>query len=145
MALEPKQQKFLDSVIEPLMKQKAVPFSYVIKETRRQSSVIVTMKPEPKFAKVLYKIGLFRDRVRPSRNDRKAVADKTGGKCFYCLRTLVGVWHVDHFIPMSLGGTDGLSNWVPSCRRCNLIKHARLPGNEEQERGENVNVQLSLG
>jgi len=66
-------------------------------------------------------------RIPLSREIRADVWDKTRGKCWYC-----GVemhpfrnYHVDHFIPVIDGGTNDISNLVPSCQSCNSRKHAR--------------------
>lgn len=47
-----------------------------------------------------------------------------GSQCFYCGRDAS---HVDHVFPRSRGGSDDLSNLVPSCARCNLSKRDRTP------------------
>lgn len=55
---------------------------------------------------------------------RKAVYDKTEGKCFYCEVQLMleGDWHVDHMHPKSRGGSNDISNLAPSCPTCNMKK-----------------------
>jgi 5-methylcytosine-specific restriction endonuclease McrA len=68
------------------------------------------------------------------------VINKTGGKCFYCGSELksqdyfdeggkvamtVSLWAVDHFFPLSKGGSYELSNLVPACNPCNSTKSAR--------------------
>lgn len=58
-----------------------------------------------------------------------------GGKCFYCPRRISfdrsprhsRFASKDHFIPLSRGGSAGMSNVVLSCRRCNTQKANRLP------------------
>jgi len=60
---------------------------------------------------------------------RRQVWDKTGGRCWYCGR-MTGkkppTYHtrptIDHMTPTSRGGSDDLSNLVPSCFICNLTK-----------------------
>lgn len=60
----------------------------------------------------------------------------TDGKCYYCEVDLVrgsecqtadrsNVFHVDHLVPKSCGGPDHLSNYVPACQSCNLLKAGR--------------------
>ena len=44
------------------------------------------------------------------------------GKCAYCLTPLLGEAHVDHVIPISLGGSLGMGNLVVSCVQCNIRK-----------------------
>lgn len=43
--------------------------------------------------------------------------------CAYCDST--GDLTLDHFIPISKGGSDCIGNLVPACRRCNSSKSAR--------------------
>jgi len=49
--------------------------------------------------------------------------------CFYCEKEFVnGVYeHLDHFIPKSKGGTNDVSNFRPSCKKCNRDKHTMDP------------------
>jgi len=43
------------------------------------------------------------------------------------------VLHVDHVVPLALGGVDAVSNLVSACEECNLGKHDnRLPPESEQ-------------
>lgn len=49
------------------------------------------------------------------------------GRCHWCGKKIKGVTHADHVIPLARGGTNYISNLVPSCAPCNLSKHARLP------------------
>jgi 5-methylcytosine-specific restriction endonuclease McrA len=54
----------------------------------------------------------------------------SGFLCFYCGKELVGRNATrDHFIPLSKGGSDSISNIVPACRRCNC-KKGTLTGQE---------------
>lgn len=57
--------------------------------------------------------------------DRRAeVWAKTAGRCWYC-GTQTSPWkdfHVEHSVPKSKGGTDDLTNLVPSCQPCNNRK-----------------------
>lgn len=64
------------------------------------------------------------ERVRKTRGARNDVYEKTKGMCWYCGTKLGDRWHVDHQHPFLKGGTDDLSNLVPSCRKCNLNKGA---------------------
>jgi 5-methylcytosine-specific restriction endonuclease McrA len=62
---------------------------------------------------------------------RKAIWDKSGGKCWYCGCDLPEKgWHADHVDPaIRIGGEmihkdkDNDENLVPSCHKCNLHKH----------------------
>ncbi|MDX8152091.1 HNH endonuclease signature motif containing protein [Patulibacter brassicae] len=69
-----------------------------------------------------------RDRVALGRV-AEGLLDLQHGRCFYCA-TGVGTTdrEVDHFIPWSRSGDDGLDNLVVACRRCNNAKRAFLAG-----------------
>jgi hypothetical protein len=66
------------------------------------------------------------------RERRRAVYDKTNGRCHLCWVRLAFVnynspgsrtaWHVDHSIPRARGGTDHLNNLFPACIDCNSYK-----------------------
>lgn len=62
------------------------------------------------------------------------------GCCAYCGET--GTLEADHRIPLARGGSNGIENILPACRRCNARKH--LLTDEEyrsrlaSERGENL-------
>ena len=47
---------------------------------------------------------------------------KSAGHCWYCGRELESVFDVDHMIPISLGGSNCISNLFPSCKLCNTRK-----------------------
>lgn len=49
--------------------------------------------------------------------------------CYYCGSTLDTDKHLDHYIPLSKGGTHSINNVVWSCPKCNLTKNATLPWN----------------
>ena len=49
------------------------------------------------------------------------------GKCAYCRVLLRGKWHVDHIVPLFLGGHNGPSNLQLTCPQCNLEKGAKHP------------------
>jgi 5-methylcytosine-specific restriction endonuclease McrA len=54
---------------------------------------------------------------------------KQNGFCFYCgellYKTLNSVYHVEHKIPISRGGSNNISNIALSCEECNLRKGTR--------------------
>ena len=60
---------------------------------------------------------------------RKNLAEET--KCAYCGRQGTETdpdgkkWHMDHIVPLALGGNDSLDNIVKACRYCNLKKGVR--------------------
>lgn len=60
------------------------------------------------------------------------VYDKTNGYCEYCGKKIhfqnygipdaTGSWEIDHLIPVSRGGSDGIQNLFPACTFCNRSK-----------------------
>lgn len=53
--------------------------------------------------------------------------DEFGPHCFYCGAHLPSDNPIDHVLPWSLVGIDGLANLVLACRRCNGDKSNALP------------------
>lgn len=66
---------------------------------------------------------------------REKVFHSNEGRCFYCEVLLLDAmfvpvdgtepdraFHVDHVVPKAHGGPDHLSNYVPSCAKCNSAK-----------------------
>jgi 5-methylcytosine-specific restriction endonuclease McrA len=58
--------------------------------------------------------------------DIQAQYERQGGKCFYCHQKL-DKYHVDHAIPLVLGGSNGPENLVVACPECNMEKGAKHP------------------
>ena len=58
---------------------------------------------------------------------RDPFKDAFGPHCFYCGAHLPANNPIDHVLPWSLVGIDGLSNLVLSCARCNGDKSGALP------------------
>lgn len=57
------------------------------------------------------------------------VAERAGQRCEYCRmhQELQGaVFHVEHIVPRSLGGSDDLDNLAWACPGCNLTKANRV-------------------
>lgn len=67
-----------------------------------------------------------RDRVALQRIG-ESLLDLQRGECFYCGARIARTREIDHFIPWSRSGDDGLDNLVAACRRCNNDKRAALP------------------
>lgn len=49
------------------------------------------------------------------------------GKCYWCGRKVGDLYHVDHVIPVSRGGSNGPENLVIACPQCNQSKGDKLP------------------
>src|SRR5271163_3488489 len=58
---------------------------------------------------------------------RQPFKDAFGPHCFYCGIRLPANNPIDHVLPWSLVGIDGLSNLVLACARCNGDKSGALP------------------
>jgi len=79
----------------------------------------------------LRRIGLIHRRILSPEERHKLIAD-FNRTCFYCHRRGTwdhdpdhNPWNIDHLEPWSKGGADDFSNYVLSCRRCNIQKGAR--------------------
>ena len=60
--------------------------------------------------------------------DTRAQYDRQKGRCYWCGAKVA--WrkkHVDHVIPLFLGGGNGPENIVVSCSHCNLSNGAKHP------------------
>lgn len=51
-----------------------------------------------------------------SHGERAAMMAHFSGRCAYCASEIEAKWHADHLIA---GGTNHVSNRVPSCAKCN--------------------------
>lgn len=60
---------------------------------------------------------------------------KQGKKCAYCRVKLDGDYHVDHVMPIALGGSNYRRNLQILCEPCNLSKGAKHPIKFAQELG----------
>ena len=60
--------------------------------------------------------------------EREDILAKSGGKCAHCGKEIfVGYGAtVDHFIPLSKGGTNRMINLIPLCFDCNQKKNRRI-------------------
>lgn len=60
------------------------------------------------------------------REDVARMFDAQMGLCVYC-RTFLSKYHVDHILPLALGGSNDPSNLQLLCPPCNRQKHATHP------------------
>lgn len=60
--------------------------------------------------------------IRQGQIDAKGVLN-----CWWCERPIKGTPHIDHVIPLALGGLNEPQNLVLSCARCNFKKNAKHP------------------
>jgi len=49
------------------------------------------------------------------------------GRCAYCKTSLINAKHLDHIMPLALGGTNWPTNLQWLCPTCNMSKHAKHP------------------
>jgi HNH endonuclease len=68
-----------------------------------------------------------RDRVALERI-AEGLLDLQRGACFYCHTPIGRSREIDHFIPWTYGGDDGIDNLVAACHLCNNRKRATLAG-----------------
>jgi hypothetical protein len=61
-------------------------------------------------------------------------AEMFGPHCFYCGTHLRADSPIDHVLPWSLVGIDGLANLVLACQRCNADKRHALPSTQIVDR-----------
>lgn len=97
-----------------------------------------TQRYQQEYRKQYYKRPEVRDRVRAKGNNRRAapgsftaadireIRKAQGNRCYICGKKLKK-FHVDHFIPIALGGTNDPGNLRLACPRCNLSKSAKHP------------------
>lgn len=68
-----------------------------------------------------------RDRVALDRI-AEGLLDLQAGRCFYCGTGIGRNREIDHFVPWSQSGDDGLFNLVAACHQCNNRKRSILAG-----------------
>jgi 5-methylcytosine-specific restriction endonuclease McrA len=99
--------------------------------TRWWTDKAAQLNPDVEAAPVIeFEDFLFgRDRVALDRVG-EGLLDLQHGDCFYCHARIGSRREIDHFIPWSHSGDDGLDNLVAACHKCNNRKRATLPGPE---------------
>lgn len=60
--------------------------------------------------------------------DVQRIRAQQGNRCFWCGAALGRSYHVDHYIPLSKGGSNWPENLDVACGACNLAKGAKMPG-----------------
>lgn len=83
---------------------------------------------------LLHRVRLARRRARllsvGGKHTAKDIVDllkQQRGKCAYCKNVVRYKYHVDHIMPVSLGGDNDRSNLQILCPGCNQSKHASHP------------------
>ena len=62
-----------------------------------------------------------------TQHDIERILTLQKGRCAECRKPLNGVYHVDHIMPLSKGGSNWPKNLQCLCPRCNLSKNAKHP------------------
>lgn len=57
------------------------------------------------------------------------------GRCAYCAGSIIDSYHIDHVMPLALGGTNWPDNLQLLCPPCNLAKGAKHPVDFAQTQG----------
>lgn len=60
-------------------------------------------------------------------SDIQAQYERQKGRCFYCGKKVGDKYHVDHVVPVALGGHNGPENLVIACPDCNYRKNDTHP------------------
>jgi 5-methylcytosine-specific restriction endonuclease McrA len=59
--------------------------------------------------------------------DILAQCNRQKGRCYWCQKKVGDDYHVDHVVPICLGGSNGPENLVVSCAACNRKKGGKHP------------------
>lgn len=70
-----------------------------------------------------------------SKKDIDFLMKSQNQKCVVCLTSIVETRHIDHILPIALGGTNHPSNLQILCPKCNRQKSAKHPIDFMQEKG----------
>lgn len=125
-------QGIVEHAVEALLTQMEVD------KGERQSTLDLKRKMEALLAR-------RREHALHSPQVRQQVWDITGGKCIYCDVELTRerdpaephrCFEVDHIVARANGGPDHLSNYVPSCSRCNTSKSSKSIFDYLRRRGD---------
>lgn len=97
-------------------------------------------------------MGRIRYRKPLRREVKEAVYAKTNGLCWYCgyevsdkPESHFSRANIDHVVPVSKGGTDDLTNLVPSCFQCNITKGTQTLEEFRKEESEKAISRCSWG
>lgn len=72
------------------------------------------------------------------RDDIARMLLQQDNKCVYCKTDLTGNYHVDHIMPLVLGGTNWPDNLQCLCPLCNMRKKAKHPDDWHREIGYSI-------
>lgn len=70
-----------------------------------------------------------------TKDDVFAILERQKWKCVECKKSLKKSYHVDHIMPIALGGSNWPKNLQCLCQLCNNRKHAKHPVDWAKENG----------
>ncbi|MDW7669607.1 MAG: HNH endonuclease [Bacillota bacterium] len=71
--------------------------------------------------------------MKPRTREKLYIYYREGKKCFYCRKKLLyKQMSIDHFYPLSSGGTHDIFNIVCSCKKCNELKEDKIIENHKE-------------
>lgn len=84
------------------------------------------------------------ERISFNKSQRREVFNKSNGRCWYCGKRLdFSDFHIDHYYPLSLNGSNAHKNLVPACPPCNLKKKDKKPWEWRWKLEEDYGMKLS--
>src|SRR6056297_938273 len=77
-------------------------------------------------------IGKLLINMKPKNKEKLYIYYREGKRCFYCnKKILYKQMSIDHFYPLSSGGTHDIFNIVCSCKKCNKLKKDKILENHK--------------
>ena len=102
-------------------------FADAERERRRKYIKKESYRIRRRVAQQKYKARKLGAKGTHTREDILRQYDSQRGLCWWCGKSVGEVWHADHLIPLSRGGSNAPENIVIACRHCNQSKNNRLP------------------
>lgn len=113
--------KLSPSVVELIKKAEQL---FAKEEERRKLKIIYDREKTRRYKAKLKSVLI----VQVSKKNLRRQFALFGDCCAYCGKSESDeILHIDHFIPVSKGGTHVLGNLVPACKTCNFSKRNHHP------------------
>lgn len=109
------------AIVENMTPERRAQRSASIKRTYAKNREVLIEKAKARKAQRRAAEGIF------SKNDIERILALQKGKCAECSVVLSGKYHIDHIMPIALGGTNWPKNLQCLCAPCNLKKNAKHP------------------